>query len=51
MSAIPIGQRGTGTVLRIVARENTRPGRGYVEERLNEVGELASGSKGREGIA
>ncbi len=51
VSAIPIGQRGTGTVLLIVVRENTRPGLGDVEERLEEVGEIAVGSKGRKGIA
>ena len=37
--------------MRIVARENMRPGGGDVEERLEEVGELASTSKGRDGIA
>ena len=52
-SAVPgqIGRRGTETVVRIVVGENTRPGGGDVEERVEEVSKLAAGSKGREGIA
>jgi hypothetical protein len=34
-----------------VVRENTRPGLGDVEERLEEMAELAVGSKGWKGIA
>ncbi len=34
-----------------MAGEEARPGGGDVEERLEEVGELAAGSEGREGVA
>ncbi len=34
-----------------MVRENTCPGLGDVEERLEEMAKLAVGSKGREGIA
>ena len=47
-----VGERGAATIRAgVVAGEEARPGGGDVEERLEEVGELAAGSEGREGIA